>query len=64
MKNLGRIMTQNFVLKLDPLLINPIQDGGRQKAPLTSASPLTFTNIGISPKNFLTFSFNPFATLV
>ena len=64
MKNLGRIMTQNFVLKLDPFLINPIQDGGRQKVPLTSTSPLTFTNIGISPKNFLTFSFNPFATLV
>ena len=64
MKNLGRIMTQNFVLKLDPFLINPIQDGGRQKVPLTSTSPLTFINIGISPKNFLTFSFNPFATLV
>ena len=26
--------------------------------------PVTFTNVGISPLNFLTFSFNPFVTLV
>ena len=26
--------------------------------------PVTFANVGISPLNFLTFSFNPFATLV
>ena len=26
--------------------------------------PVTSTNVGISPKNFLTFSFNPFATLM
>ena len=46
---------------------NTIQDGqGGQKA-----SPYQFfrcnlipTNIGISPKSFLTFSFNPFATLL
>ena len=30
----------------------------------TSASHVTSTIAGISPKNFLTFSFNPFATLV
>ena len=30
----------------------------------TSYSPITYTNVGVSPKNFLTFSFNPFATLV
>ena len=29
-----------------------------------SFSPVTSRNIGISPKNFLTFSFNPFAMLV
>ena len=47
------------------ILINPIQDGGgRQKASCTSFSPVTSTNVGISPKNFQTFSFNPFATLV
>ena len=33
---------------------------GSQKAPPTSFSPVTSTNVGISPKNFLTFSFNPF----
>ena len=32
--------------------------------PPTSFSPVTSTNIGISPQNFLTFSFNTFATLV
>ena len=29
-----------------------------------SFSPATSTNLGISSQNFLTFSFNPFATLV
>ena len=39
--------------------INPIQDNP------TSFFPVTSTNIGISPQNFLTFSFNnPFAMLV
>ena len=33
-----------------------------QKAP--SISPVTSTNVGIIPQNFLTFSFNPFATPV
>ena len=51
--------------------INPIHDGGRggeggQKDPPTLPvfSSVTSTNVGISPQNFLTFSFNPFATLV
>ena len=34
------------------------------KGPNTSFSPVTSENVGISPKNFLTFSFNPFTTLV
>ena len=37
---------------------------GWQKEPPTSFSPLPSRNIGISLKNFLTFSFNSFATLV
>ena len=43
--------------------INFIQDRGRggQKGPFTSFSIVTSTNVGISPQNFLTFSF---ATLV
>ena len=32
--------------------------------PPTSFSPVTSTNVGNSPQNFLTFSFNPFPTLV
>ena len=46
------------------LHVKPIQNGGRQKGPSTSFSPVTSTNIGISPQNYLTFSFNPFITLV
>ena len=46
-------------------MLNPIQDGGGggggggKKAP-----PVTSTNLGFGPQNFLTFSFDPFATLV
>ena len=36
--------------------------GGNKKVPYHP--PLTSTNVGISPHNFLVFSFNPFATLV
>ena len=38
--------------------------GGGQKGPATSFSSVTSTNVGISPQNFLTFSFNPFDRLV
>ena len=42
--------------------LNSIQDrveggGGGKKAPPTSFSPVASTNVGVSPKNFLTFSF-------
>ena len=48
------------------LVLNPIQDGGGggAKRTPTSFSPVTSTNVGFGPQNFLTFSFNPFATLV
>ena len=48
------------------LSFNPIQDEGgvEQKGLSTSFSPVISTNLGISPQNFLTFSFNPLATLV
>ena len=36
----------------------------RSPSPPTSFSPVTSTNVGIIPQNFLTFSYNPFATLV
>ena len=38
--------------------------GGTKSPPPTSFSPVTFTNVGLSTQNFLTFSFNPFETLV
>ena len=41
---------------------NPFRIWGK-KTP-TSFSPVTSANVDISPKNFLNFSFNPFATLV
>ena len=41
------------------LPINPNQDGVGAKRPPTSFSLVTSTNVGISPQNFLTFSFNP-----
>ena len=44
--------------------LKPIQDGEAKKALPTSFSPVTSTNIRITTKNYLTFSFNPFATLV
>ena len=47
-------------------VFNPIQDGGGgQKAPPPIGfSPVTSTNVKISPQNFLNFSFNPFDRLV
>ena len=40
---------------------NPIQDGG---GGANRPSSVTSANVEISPRNLLTFSFNPFATLV
>ena len=37
---------------------------GGQKGPPSSFSLVTSTNVGIRPQNFLTFSLNPFVTLV
>ena len=37
---------------------------GGQKCSPSSFSPVTSANVGISPQNFLIFSFNPLATLV
>ena len=56
----------DWLVDYAPKPINPIQDrGGGQKGPLpTSFSPVTSTNVGFGPQNFLTFSFNPFVTLV
>ena len=37
---------------------------GNKKAPPTSFFTVTSTYVGVNPQNFLTFSFNPFSTLV
>ena len=42
----------------------PPQRAKNTSPPSASLSLVTSTNIEISPKNFVTFSFNPFATLV
>ena len=46
--------------------INPIQDGGAKRPPLPvfPLTPETSTKVEFGPQNFLTFSFNPFTTLV
>ena len=62
----------SFVLENDIglVIVKPIQDrraGGGGEAPPTSYSPITSgTSISmqVSPKNFLTFSFNSFDKLV
>ena len=76
LKNLKQTnATQNFVLKPSILMkggefykcFNPIQDGwggGGAKTLPTSFSPVTSTNVGIRPQNFLPFSFDPFDILV
>ena len=38
--------------------------GGIKRVPPTSFSPVTSTNVGFSLQNFVTFNFNPVATLV
>ena len=51
----------------DAIRIDPIQDGNggaKRPHPPTSFSPVTSTNVGVSPENFLTFGFNPFAAMV
>ena len=40
------------------------EGGGGQKFPATSFFSVTSTNVGTSPQIFLTFNFNPFATIV
>ena len=46
------------------LTLFSMREGEGKKALRTSFSIVIFTNIGISPQNFLNFSLNPFSTLV
>ena len=59
----GAAILEKFFLMALMELLTLFRMGG-QKGPPTSFSTVTSTNVGISPQNFLTFSFNSFATLV
>ena len=62
------VNSSHLQITLDPfdahlhLLLTPCRMVGVKKALHTSFSLVTSTNGGISPKNFLTFSFNPVDT--
>ena len=60
-ENLVQVFSCEFC-KISKNTFNPIQDGG--DAPPTSFFLVTSTNVGISPENFLTLSFNSFSTLM
>ena len=53
----------NRALGFVPLTLFRIRGDGGKRTP-TSFSTVTSTNVGISPQNFLNFSFHAFATLV
>ena len=57
--------SKSFLLSVitNPLTLFRMGEGEVAKSPTTSFSPVTSTNVELSTKN-LTFSFNPFATLV
>ena len=48
---------------IPPKILNPIQDRGGKNAPY-QFFPCNFYRVGISPPNFLSFSFNPFTTVM
>ena len=68
------VLRDIHILNLPTVSIKIMQVGGSSvltltlfrmaKSPPTSFSPVTSANVGIRPQNFLTFIFNPFATLV
>ena len=51
-------------LKHKVRLFNPIKVGREKKSVSTSFFHLTSTDVGVSSQNFLTFSFNPFDSLM
>ena len=58
---------KTFLMNIpDQLYINPVQEGGAKSVPppVFPLQLLPSTDVEISPKNFLTFSFHPFATRV
>ena len=70
--SLFKIDTLNFTIYILTILTCPLTlfriggggGGGCKKSLRTSFSALISTNVGTSTQNFLTFSFNPFVTLL
>ena len=58
------LLKKGRCLSAENILLLTLFRMGGQKNPPTSFSPVTPTNVEISPQKFLTFSFNPFATLM
>ena len=55
-----KISECNVINSVNPLYLTLFMMGGaKSPPPPTSFSPVTSTNVGFGPKNFLTFSFNP-----
>ena len=54
--------TMRELIEDDSERIYPIRGGLRKGFP-NCFSPVTSTNVGIIPQDFLTFSFNPFSTV-
>ena len=55
------IIVQN---KGESLTLLRMGDGGAKSLPPTSFSPITSTNVGTNPQSFLSYSFDPFVTLL
>ena len=70
MRNILSIPTFIFIIIINIFIIINITGDTVVTFPVitiidtTSFSSVTSTNVGISPEDFLTFSFNPLATLV
>ena len=51
-------------MKVVGCYFNPIQDEGQEAPYQFFSTSLSYKNVGISPKNFVTFSFDPSTTLM
>ena len=58
------LLRKGRCLSAENILLLTLFRMGDQRTLPTSFSPVTPTNVEISPQKFLTFSFNPFATLM
>ena len=58
------VIAYKLLTKYRTLTLFRMGGGGVKKSSVSSFSPVSSENVEISPKNFLTFSFNPFVILV